>query len=74
LVHAFLDLEPIPWEISPRPVSRAGLPFGHTGPWAGRLVPVTIVEGSRENLKITRPGDEVLAEAILLARRSPSRG
>jgi 2-C-methyl-D-erythritol 4-phosphate cytidylyltransferase len=34
-------------------------------------VPVTIVEGSRENLKITRPGDEALAEAILLARRRP---
>jgi 2-C-methyl-D-erythritol 4-phosphate cytidylyltransferase len=32
-------------------------------------VPVAIVEGSRENLKITRPGDEKLAEAILLARR-----
>ena len=32
-------------------------------------VPVAIVEGSRENMKITRRGDEAVAEAILLARR-----
>ncbi len=31
-------------------------------------VPLSLVEGSRENIKITSPGDEVLAEAILRAR------
>ena len=31
---------------------------------------VALVEGSRENLKITKPGDEALAEAILRARES----
>jgi 2-C-methyl-D-erythritol 4-phosphate cytidylyltransferase len=36
---------------------------------------VALVEGSPENLKITRPGDEALAEAILVARarRASSR-
>jgi 2-C-methyl-D-erythritol 4-phosphate cytidylyltransferase len=31
---------------------------------------VALVEGSRDNIKITRPGDEVLAEALLRARRA----
>ena len=31
---------------------------------------VTLVEGSRENIKVTRPGDERLAELILAARES----
>jgi 2-C-methyl-D-erythritol 4-phosphate cytidylyltransferase len=35
-------------------------------------VAVALVEGPRENLKITRPGEEVLAEAILVARRGPA--
>ena len=33
-------------------------------------VRVALVEGSRENLKITRPGDEAAAEAFLRARRA----
>ena len=38
-------------------------------------VPVAVVEGSRENIKITRPGDERLAARILEARvRIGSRG
>lgn len=38
--------------------------------WAGGRV--RVIEGSQENLKITRPDDLVLAEAILAARRRPS--
>ena len=33
-------------------------------------VAVAVVEGSRENLKITRPGDEAIAERIIAGRRS----
>jgi 2-C-methyl-D-erythritol 4-phosphate cytidylyltransferase len=32
---------------------------------------VVLVEGPRENIKITHPGDEALAESILRARRNP---
>jgi 2-C-methyl-D-erythritol 4-phosphate cytidylyltransferase len=34
---------------------------------------VAVVEGSRENLKITRPGDEAMAERIIEGRRSRGR-
>jgi len=36
--------------------------------WAGH--PVNVVEGSGENIKITRPEDMVIGEAILASRRS----
>ena len=36
-------------------------------------IPVTVVEGSPENLKITRPGDEAMAERIIEGRRSVGR-
>jgi len=36
--------------------------------WAGH--PVCVVEGSGENIKITRPEDMVIGEAILASRRS----
>lgn len=36
--------------------------------WAGH--PVSVVEGSGENIKVTRPEDMVIGEAILASRRS----
>ena len=39
--------------------------------WAGR--PVSIVEGSGENIKVTRPEDMVIGEAILAARKNVKR-
>jgi 2-C-methyl-D-erythritol 4-phosphate cytidylyltransferase len=36
--------------------------------WAGH--PVSVVEGSGENIKVTRPEDMVIGEAILTSRRS----
>lgn len=36
--------------------------------WAGH--PVVVVEGSGENIKVTRPEDMVIGEAILASRRS----
>ena len=36
--------------------------------WAGH--PVVVVEGSGENIKVTRPEDMVIGEAILVSRRS----
>jgi 2-C-methyl-D-erythritol 4-phosphate cytidylyltransferase len=36
--------------------------------WSGR--PVSVVEGSGENIKVTRPEDMIIGEAILGARRS----
>lgn len=39
--------------------------------WFGN--PVAVVEGSGENIKITRPEDLVIGEAILAARRSGAR-
>jgi len=35
--------------------------------WMGR--PVTVVEGSGENIKVTRPEDMIIGEAILAARQ-----
>jgi 2-C-methyl-D-erythritol 4-phosphate cytidylyltransferase len=40
----------------------------HLLEWAGR--PVSIIEGSGENIKVTRPEDMVIGEAILAFRRS----
>ncbi|HKT36655.1 MAG TPA: 2-C-methyl-D-erythritol 4-phosphate cytidylyltransferase, partial [Nitrospira sp.] len=39
--------------------------------WMGH--PVRVVEGSGENIKVTRPEDLVIAEAILAARQSCDR-
>lgn len=39
--------------------------------WAGH--PVSVVEGSGENIKVTRPEDLVIAEAILASRRSSDK-
>jgi 2-C-methyl-D-erythritol 4-phosphate cytidylyltransferase len=39
--------------------------------WMGH--PVRVIEGSGENIKVTRPEDLVIAEAILLARQSDDR-
>lgn len=39
--------------------------------WAGH--PVSVVEGSGENMKVTRPEDLVIAEAIWAARQSSDR-
>jgi 2-C-methyl-D-erythritol 4-phosphate cytidylyltransferase len=39
--------------------------------WVGH--PVVVVEGSGENIKVTRPEDMVIGEAILASRRSGSR-
>lgn len=39
--------------------------------WAGH--PVVVVEGSGENIKVTRPEDMVIGEAILASRRSGDR-
>ncbi len=39
--------------------------------WAGH--PVCVVEGSGENIKVTRPEDMVIGEAILALRRSGDR-
>lgn len=39
--------------------------------WAGH--PVSVVEGSGENIKVTRPEDMVIAEAILASRRSSDK-
>lgn len=39
--------------------------------WAGH--PVCVVEGSGENIKVTRPEDMVIGEAILASRRSGGR-
>jgi len=39
--------------------------------WAGH--PVAVVEGSGENIKVTRPEDMVIGEAILASRRAASK-
>ncbi len=39
--------------------------------WMGR--PVTVVEGSGENIKVTRPEDLVIGEAILASRQTGAR-
>ncbi len=39
--------------------------------WLGR--PVTVVEGSGENIKVTRPEDLVIGEAILASRQTGAR-
>jgi 2-C-methyl-D-erythritol 4-phosphate cytidylyltransferase len=36
--------------------------------WMGR--PVTVVEGSGENIKVTRPEDMIIGEAILASRQT----
>jgi 2-C-methyl-D-erythritol 4-phosphate cytidylyltransferase len=36
--------------------------------WMGR--PVTVVEGSGENIKVTRPEDMIIGEAILASRQA----
>lgn len=40
--------------------------------WAGR--PVVVVEGSGENIKVTRPEDMIIGDAILESRRKESMG
>lgn len=43
----------------------------HLIEWSGR--PVSVVEGSGENIKVTRPEDMVIGEAILAARKGSQK-